>query len=395
MAPKSGEIVAHEKTAAPLLHVALLACALAPCVTVVEPNVQIVAVSSLCVVAGAYRSVRPASDGSGEVMSADDAKKFPIVGSCVLFSAFLAFKFLPKNLLDACATAYFGVLGVLAVGAIVTPVVHGVVFGGRDLKSYALFAVPKIRWLNEERWTVEFTAAEAVSTVLASAGTLQYVRTKHWLANNALGLCFALQGIEYLSIDSVQIGAVLLAGLFFYDIFWVFFTPVMVSVARSFDAPIKLLFPHVALSAISGTERPFSMLGLGDIVIPGLYVAMILRMDNARLAAAAAPKKALTRSASKKSATASRTAKHDGKGVPTYFNAVAIGYVVGIVTTIVVMNVFDAAQPALLYIVPGVLGATFIRAALAREIGIVWNHCEGLEEAQAERDAADSKRKSS
>jgi hypothetical protein len=25
-----------------------------------------------------------------------------------------------------------------------------------------------------------------------------------------------------------------------YDIFWVFFTPVMVSVAKSFDAPIKV-----------------------------------------------------------------------------------------------------------------------------------------------------------
>jgi len=29
-------------------------------------------------------------------------------------------------------------------------------------------------------------------------------------------------------------------GLFVYDIFWVFFTPVMVSVAKSFDAPIKV-----------------------------------------------------------------------------------------------------------------------------------------------------------
>lgn len=35
-----------------------------------------------------------------------------------------------------------------------------------------------------------------------------------------------------------------LPGLFFYDIFWVFFTPVMVAVAKSFDAPIKLLFPR-------------------------------------------------------------------------------------------------------------------------------------------------------
>lgn len=37
-------------------------------------------------------------------------------------------------------------------------------------------------------------------------------------------------------------GVILLAGLFIYDIFWVFCTPVMVSVARSFEAPIKLLF---------------------------------------------------------------------------------------------------------------------------------------------------------
>jgi minor histocompatibility antigen H13 len=35
---------------------------------------------------------------------------------------------------------------------------------------------------------------------------------------------------------------ILQAGLFVYDIFWVFFTPVMVSVAKSFDAPIKVNF---------------------------------------------------------------------------------------------------------------------------------------------------------
>ena len=64
-------------------------------------------------------------------------------------------------------------------------------------------------------------------------------------------------------------------GLFFYDIFWVFFTPVMVSVAKNFDVPIKLLFPR-----FSGEDKPFSMLGLGDIVIPGLYVALMLRFDR-------------------------------------------------------------------------------------------------------------------
>ena len=39
----------------------------------------------------------------------------------------------------------------------------------------------------------------------------------------------------------------------------------MVSVAKSFDAPIKLVFPK----NIFASEYQFSMLGLGDIVIPG------------------------------------------------------------------------------------------------------------------------------
>ena len=41
----------------------------------------------------------------------------------------------------------------------------------------------------------------------------------------------------------------------------------MVTVAKSFDAPIKLLFPRSF--ATETTKLSHSMLGLGDIVIPG------------------------------------------------------------------------------------------------------------------------------
>lgn len=61
----------------------------------------------------------------------------------------------------------------------------------------------------------------------------RYFAEKHWLANNVLGLAFSVQGIEHLSLGAVSTGVILLSGLFFYDIFWVFCTPVMVSVVRS------------------------------------------------------------------------------------------------------------------------------------------------------------------
>jgi Signal peptide peptidase len=53
--------------------------------------------------------------------------------------------------------------------------------------------------------------------------------------------------------DIPSAGVILLAGLFVYDIFWVFCTPVMVSVAKSFDAPIKLLFKRAGDTG----PRPF------------------------------------------------------------------------------------------------------------------------------------------
>jgi minor histocompatibility antigen H13 len=72
-----------------------------------------------------------------------------------------------------------------------------------------------------------------------------------------------MQGIAMLNLGSTHTGLLLLWGLFFYDIFWVFCTPVMVAVATKIDGPIKLLFPSQAVAG------KFNMLGLGDIVIPG------------------------------------------------------------------------------------------------------------------------------
>lgn len=78
--------------------------------------------------------------------------------------------------------------------------------------------------------------------ILALCVGVWYVAKKHWVANNIFGLAFAVNGIEFLQLNQVLNGCILLGGLFFYDIFWVFGTDVMVSVAKSFDAPIKRNF---------------------------------------------------------------------------------------------------------------------------------------------------------
>ena len=227
---------------------------------------------------------------------------------------------------------------------------------------------------------------------------------KHWLSNNALGLAFSITGVEHLSLGAVSTGVILLSGLFFYDIFWVFCTPVMVTVAKAFDAPIKLLFPRFGggpvaarLAAAAGVAAdgkglsPFSMLGLGDIVIPGVFVALLLRFDclperQQRLrggkAGAAAAARATTRASS--AGAAEEKKKFLSSCLYPYFTASFFGYVLGLGTTIVIMNVFNAAQPALLYIVPAVLGATAVAGAARGELKAVFSFSEEPEEEEGE-----------
>lgn len=296
-------------------NIALAGLTLAPLVMKVDPNINVILTACLAVFVGCYRSVK--STPPTETMSKAHAMRFPLVGSAMLLSLFLLFKFLSKDLVNAVLTSYFFVLGILALSATLLPAIRRFLptKWNEDVISWHF---PYFR--SYAPLDVEFTRSQVVAAIPGTFFCVWYVAEKHWLANNILGLAFCIQGIEMLSLGSFKTGGILLVGLFFYDIFWVFFTPVMVSVAKSFDAPIKLLFPTRVVA------RPYSMLGLGDIVIPGIFVALALRFD------------------------VSRGSKSN------YFKSAFSGYAVGVILTIVVMNWFQAAQPALLYIVPAVIG---------------------------------------
>ena len=107
---------------------------------------------------------------------------------------------------------------------------------------------------------------------------LFYLTQKHWMANNLMVMALAIISIEEDHLNNVKTGCMMMGGLFFYDIFWVFATDVMITVAMSLDAPIKLIFPKDMLENRLGAKN-MCMLGSGDIIIPGMFVALMLRYD--------------------------------------------------------------------------------------------------------------------
>jgi minor histocompatibility antigen H13 len=59
-----------------------------------------------------------------------------------------------------------------------------------------------------------------------------------------------------------------------------------------------------------------------------------------------------------------------------YFIGSLIGYMIAIVTTVVIMLIFDHGQPALLYLVPGVMLSVIINAWRFGEFTRVFEHSE-------------------
>ncbi|GAB5587639.1 hypothetical protein Unana1_02539 [Umbelopsis nana] len=316
------------------------------------------------------------SESITESLSANDAWMFPVFGSGVLFSLYLLFRFLNKEYINYLLTAYFSILGCAAIAKV------GLLIAKTTIPLSVLKHVEKykitISKQGKHLYNASFTAVHAgllTSSILLS---VYYVLTKNWIASNFFGICFALNAIQLLSLDSFKTGMILLSGLFFYDIFWVFGTEVMVSVAKNFDAPIKVVWPKDIIGVLAGTveKTEFTMLGLGDIVIPGIFVALCLRFDHHQ--------------AWQRKPTGNFRSTNFAR---PYFTACATAYILGLVTTVVVMHTFKAAQPALLYLSPACILSALITAAVRGELKELFAYSTEEDNEEAKKGKKDTKNK--
>ncbi len=97
------------------------------------------------------------------------------------------------------------------------------------------------------------TSIASITGTLVGLGVcIAWYVTKNWVLNNLLGLVLAITFLKTVRLTTLIPGLLLLGLLFFYDIFWVFISPVftggnsvMLVVATGLDIPIKLVMPHL------------------------------------------------------------------------------------------------------------------------------------------------------
>lgn len=298
-----------------------------------------------------------------ETITSRDAARFPIIASCTLFGLYLFFKVFSQEYINLLLSVYFFGLGVLALSHTMSPLMSRVFPASFPNKQYQLLFTQGSGESKEEIVNYEFDTKNLVCLLISTVVGVWYLLKKHWIANNLFGLAFALNGVELLHLNNVSTGCILLGGLFVYDVFWVFGTNVMVTVAKSFEAPIKLVFPQDLLE--KGLEASnFAMLGLGDIVIPGIFIALLLRFDVSLK-----------------------------KNSRTYFYSSFLAYIFGLGLTIFVMHTFKHAQPALLYLVPACVGFPVIVALIKGELTEMFRYEETPPEEEGPKEDSESEKK--
>lgn len=184
----------------------------------------------------------------------------------------------------------------------------------------------------------------------------------------------------------------------------------MVTVAKSLDVPIKLMFPRPGPADDPTGAPSHAMLGLGDVVLPGIMIGLALRFDlylyylrkQKRIPVATSGEQVIEKP--KYHSLAGRwtdlfwthsltgrplwvaSSSQISEGEPpftfpkTYFKAGLVGYVIGLLATLSVMMVWNHAQPALLYLVPGVLGSLWLTALVRGELSLMWSYTEEIDD---------------
>ena len=226
----------------------------------------------------------------------------PVALSASLLLVYLLLRYTSLDL-GALVGAYFWLLGALATAsAYAVPI--GAALGPRARDEVA-FVVPVPEGLALDRETGEparelpVTYAAAVAALVGFVAATADVAAHHenHTLNNFLATAIVADFLSLVGVGSFAAAAALGVGLLAYDAFWVFGSGavfgdgtvdsnVMMAVATSdsFRGPFRLLFPRYddVLDPIAPGVLPYSLLGLGDVAVPGLLACVALRYDASR-----------------------------------------------------------------------------------------------------------------
>lgn len=311
---------------------------------IVPANLQMPLITAACIYIGCHQSLKLSEidsvtgkrNSEADALSKKDAMMFPVFGSIALLTLYVSYKFLGKEIMNKLLTAYIMLGGVAAVANTLDPFFAPLMPSSFKEKKHLIhFNISSLlqklaEGETEFKW--HLSKQDVITHAFGLGLAVTFMLTKDFTIHNLFGMAFSIQALKLVSAGRFLNAFILLWGLFVYDIFWVFGTDVMVTVALSFEAPAKFIFPQ------SFEPWKYGILGLGDLVVPGIFISLCLRFDESVYC--------------RKNKISRETIDILSDFPKTYFNTVLVNYLIGLAATGLAMYLMNQAQPALLYLVP-------------------------------------------
>lgn len=276
----------------------------------------------------ATRRNDPLTKDFREQLSGKGAGKMFTISTALLVGLYIIISRFRQDILPILMKCYFCyVLIMMFINFLRPPLFRSAYSSSPDNRPQYL-----IKWM-------KIYAIDLVSVGAALPILLIYWFSDNWIVMNCLAISVALFSIEITHFKTLTIASITLIAFFFYDIYFVFFTPIMITVAKKVAIPVKIVWPRES-NAIdiwlpySDTTK-FTLLGLGDIILPGIYIALLSRAEAHVVS------------------TKGLTVK------PSLTRACVVAYMVSIIIAMSILYIFRKGQPVLLYIVPCLLLTTY------------------------------------
>lgn len=203
-----------------------------------------------------------------------------------------------------------------------------------------------------------------------------------WIIQDLMAFALSINALSYYRLETYKSITLLLTVFFIYDIFMVFVTPTFTNGTSIMEAvafggrentqseggqnwnnlqftrglskdvnpinrlPVVIIVPHLSANKRLCDyyyEYSYSLLGLGDILIPGISVNYGIIFDYSA-----------------------------GHKIPVYFLANVFGYFLGLMMAFIGLIFMNTAQPALLYLCPVLILTSLTTSLVRREFREFW-----------------------
>ncbi|ETW54235.1 hypothetical protein PFUGPA_04105 [Plasmodium falciparum Palo Alto/Uganda] len=306
-------------------------------------------------------------------ITAYDAMMFPVIGSAALLTLYFAYKFLDPFYVNLLLTLYLTLAGVFSLQGVFTTILEPVFPNFFKKDEYVkTFKLPN--FIYKEPIVFNTNKGEIVCLILSFAIGLRWIFYKDFITHNVLAVSFFLT-----IILSKFVVIPLMAQMFLYTFITIYIgSHDSLKQLESFEAPVKLLFP------VSSDPVHYSMLGLGDIIIPGILMSLCLRFDYYLF------KNNIHKGNLKKMFNDISIHESFKK---YYFYTIIIFYELGLVVTYCMLFYFEHPQPALLYLVPACILAILACSICKREFKLMIKYQEITDKSNTVDDASKNKKK--